>query len=385
MKHWGKAVLGLAVTVFLLWWVLKDVDFLEVVRNISRGDFWLLGASVFVATSGFFIRALRWKVLLAPVREETALRSRFAGVSIGFMANNVLPARVGEFARAYAFSRLEPVSATAAFGTLVVERFMDGVVLLLFLVIPVMTPGFPAADALAEGGGLATLRAAAGLVIGVLAVLVVMAAMPRRFVLLTERLAVVLSEDLRSKVIAGLESLLRSIAIMRDPRLLLAGFAWSLFFWTWHGLSFWLGMLAFGIDTGFVSAIFTEAVVGFGVAIPSAPGFFGTFHAAAEFALTTVYGVPETVSLAFAFAYHFGGWIPITLIGLWYAWKLGLSLGEIGHADEEIEEEMEEEARDEALQVADLDRAKAWVRQMEREEDGTEGAEPRRPPETGTG
>ncbi|NIP79084.1 MAG: hypothetical protein GWN82_23075, partial [Gemmatimonadetes bacterium] len=55
---------------------------------------------------------------------------------------------------------------------------------------------------------------------------------------------------------------------------------------------------------------------------------------------------------------------------LWYAWKLGLSLGEIGHADEEIEEEMEEEARDEALQVADLDRAKAWVRQMEREGDG---------------
>lgn len=339
MKHWGKAAFGLAVTVFLLWWVLKDVDFGEVLANISTGNFWLLGASVFVATFGFLIRALRWKVLLAPVEPDTGLRSRFAGVSIGFMANNVLPARVGEFARAYAFSRLEPVTATAAFGTLVVERFMDGVVLLLFLVIPVMTPGFPAVDALAEGGGAAIIRGAAGLVLVVLTFLVVMAAMPRLFLRLTERLAVVLPEPLRGKVIAGLESLLDSIAIMREPRLLLVGFAWSFFFWTWHGLSFWLGMLAFGIDTGFVSAIFTEAVVGFGVAIPSAPGFFGTFHAAAEFALTNVYGVPEAVSLAFAFAYHFGGWIPITLIGLWYAWKLGLSLGEIGHADEEIEEQ----------------------------------------------
>lgn len=338
MKHWGKAVLGMAVTVFLLWWVLRGVDFGEVLRNISRGNFWLLGASVFVGTFGFFIRALRWKVLLTPVRKDTGLRSRFAGVSIGFMANNVLPARIGEFARAYAFSRMEPVSATAAFGTLVVERFMDGVVLLLFLVLPVLTPGFPATDAMAEGGGVAMLRAAGGLVVGILAFLVLMAAFPRHFLILAERLALVLPHDLRTKVIAGLESLLRSIAIMRDPRLLLAGFAWSFFFWTWHGLSFWLGMLAFGIDTGFVSAIFTEAVVGFGVAIPSAPGFFGTFHAAAEFALTTVYGIPEAQSLAFAFAYHFGGWIPITVIGLWYAWKLGLSLGEIGHADEEVEE-----------------------------------------------
>jgi uncharacterized protein (TIRG00374 family) len=329
---------GTGVTVFLLWWVLRGVDFGEVVSNIAQGNFLLLGASVFVATSGFLIRALRWKVLLAPVRLDTSLRSRFAGVSIGFMANNILPARVGEFARAYALSRLEPVSATAAFGTLVVERFMDGVILLLFLIIPVLTPGFPAADALTEGGGLAMLNFAIGLVLGVLAVLVVMAAVPTRFVQLTEWVARALPEHLGAKLVGGIHGLLDSIAIMRDPRLLLAGFAWSLFFWSWHGLSFWLGMLAFGIDTGFVSAIFTEAVVGFGVAIPSAPGFFGTFHFAANFALTTVYGVPETASLAFAFAYHFGGWIPITLIGLGYVAALGLSLGEVGHADEQIEE-----------------------------------------------
>lgn len=373
MKHWGKAVFGLAVTVFLLWWVLKDVDFGEILRNISTGNFWLLGASIFVATFGFLIRAMRWKILLAPVRPDTSFRSRFAGVSIGFMANNVLPARVGEFARAYAFSRLEPVGATAAFGTLVVERFMDGVVLLLFLVVPVMTPGFPAAEALAEGGGLAMLRFAGALVVGVLAFLVVMAALPRQFLLLAEQLAVVLPHDLRVRALAGLDSLLRSIAIMRNPRLLLAGFAWSFFFWTWHGLSFWLGMLAFGIDTGWVSALFTEAVVGFGVAIPSAPGFFGTFHAAAEFALTTVYGVPESVSLAFAFAYHFGGWIPITLIGLWYAWKLGLSLGEIGHAEEEIDERDVGDGPpgdEPVMPIADLDRAKAMVEEERRRSEG---------------
>jgi uncharacterized protein (TIRG00374 family) len=342
MKHLGKAVFGIAVTVFLLWFVLKDVDVGQVVSEIARGNFLLLAASISVATFGFLIRAFRWKVLLAPVRRDTALRSRFAGVSIGFMANNVLPARVGEFARAYALSRLEPVSATAAFGSLVVERFMDGVILLLFLVVPVLTPGFPSVEALSQGSGRAMFQFAIALVVGVLLFLVVMAALPGLFISVAERITAFLPERLRDKVMGAVRGLLGSIAIMRDPRLLAAGFAWSLFFWTWHGLSFWLGMLAFGIDTGFVSAIFTEAVVGFGVAIPSAPGFFGTFHFAANFALTTVYGVPEAESLAFAFAYHFGGWIPITVIGLWFAWQLGLSLGDVGAAEGQIEEALEE-------------------------------------------
>jgi glycosyltransferase 2 family protein len=340
-RHWGKALVGIAVTVLLLWWALADVTFSDVWANIRVGNFWLLLASVFVATTGFGIRALRWKVLLHPVKPDTTLHSRLAGVSIGFMANNILPARVGEFARAYAFSRLEPVSASAAFGSLVVERFMDGVVLLLFLVVPVFTPGFPSGGALSTGAGGALLRAGVVAVSVVLAALVVMAVWPRAFVRAAERVAGLLPGPVARPIVGGLEAFLGSVAIMRDPRLLALGFAWSIFFWSWHGVSFWLGMLAFGIDTGFVSAIFTEAVVAFGVALPSAPGFFGTFHFAANVALSDVYGVPEAQSLAFAFGYHFGGWIPITLIGLWYAWKLGISLGEVGAAEERVETEVE--------------------------------------------
>lgn len=338
MKHSGKALFGVAVTLFLLWWVLADVPFGEVLANIRQGNFLLLLASVSVATFGFFIRALRWKILLTPVRENTALRSRFAAVSIGFMANNILPARMGEFARAYAFSRLEPVTASAALGTVVVERFMDAVILLLFLVVPVLTPGFPAADALAQGSGLVMFRGAIALVFLVLAALMLMALLPTLFLTLAQRMGRLLPSAVALRLLAALRALLQAMAIMRNPRLLALGFAWSLFFWTWHAVSFWLGMLAFGIDTGFISAIFTEAVVGFGIAIPSAPGFFGTFHWSANFALTTVYGVQETKSLAFAFAYHFGGWIPITLIGLGYAWSLGLSLGDVGHADEQLDD-----------------------------------------------
>jgi uncharacterized protein (TIRG00374 family) len=339
VKHWGKAVFGVAVTVILLWWALREVSIVEVWTNIRGGNMWLLLAAVAVATFGFFIRALRWRVLLAPLGVDTSLRSRFAGISIGFMANNTLPARMGEFIRAYSFSRMEPVSAGAAFGSLVVERFLDGVVLLLFLVLTALSPGFPAADALSEGWGSVILRAAVVAVLVVMVLLLMMAAWPRQLVRLAEWTGSHLPEKIAGPVVRGFETFLDSIAIMRDPRLLFVGFAWTVFFWTWHAVSFWLGMLAFGIDTGFVSAVFVEAVVGFGVAIPAAPGFVGTFHASAKFALSDVYGVADPEALAFAFGYHFGGWIPITAIGLWYAWKLGLSVGDVGVAEEELEKE----------------------------------------------
>lgn len=338
MKNAGKALFGLAITVVLLWWALRGVAIGEVVAQIRQGDPLLLLAAVAVATFGFVIRAMRWKVLLTPVCPDSSFHSRMAAVSIGFMANNVLPARVGEFARAYALSRMERVSAGAAFGSLVVERFLDGVVLLLLLVIPPLTAGFPSSGALSSGLGALILRGGLVAVAVVMAGLVAMARWPDAFVRTGERVAMRLPRAAARRLVGVLESLLEAIGVLRSPRLLALGFVWTAGFWLFHGLSFWLGMMAFGIDTGLISAWFTEAVVGFGVAIPSAPGFVGTFHAAADFALADVYGVEKARSLAFAFGYHFGGWVPITLIGFWYTWRLGLSLADVGEAEEKVEE-----------------------------------------------
>ena len=97
-------------------------------------------------------------------------------------------------------------------------------------------------------------------------------------------------------MVRALESFLQALKVLRHPVLLIKAVVWSYVFWLWHGLSFWLGFKAFGIDVGFAAAVFTEAVVGFAVAIPAAPGFFGTFQAGADFALSGVYGVCRAVS-----------------------------------------------------------------------------------------
>ncbi|MGY8798086.1 MAG: lysylphosphatidylglycerol synthase transmembrane domain-containing protein [Longimicrobiales bacterium] len=341
MKHWGKALFGGGVTVVALWWALHDVPVADVGESMRGADLTLLAAATFVATFGFLIRALRWRFLLTPVAPDTTLRSRFGSVSIGFMGNNILPARAGEFARPYALSKMEPVSMSAAFGTLVVERFLDGIMLLVFLVIPVLTPGFPSSEALTSGTGALVFKGGIAGVIVVLLALVFMAAMPSRFVRVAEYCARFLPRRIAGPLVDALESFLDAMAIMRDPKLLTYAMVWTAIFWTWHGLSFWLGMMAFGIDTGFVSAIFTEAVVGFAVAVPAAPGFLGTFQVGADFALGTVYGVDAGDSLAFGFGYWAAGWFPITAIGLYYAWSIGMSFGDMGAAEERVEDVVE--------------------------------------------
>lgn len=337
MRRWGKALVGLTVTVALLWWTLAGVDFREVLTNIGQGDFVLLGASIVVTTFGFVVRAMRWAVFLEPVRPRTSLHTRFTAVAIHFMANNVIPLRVGEFARAWVLSRLEPVKASAAFGTVVVERFVDGIVLLVFLVLPVFTPGFPRAAVLTEGVGALLFRAAVIGVVVVVTALIVMAAFPRHFVAAGERVAPLLPRAVREPILYALGSFLDSLASLRNPRLMAVAFVWTFAFWALQAASFWLGMLAFGIETGYVSALFTSSVVAFIVAIPSAPGFFGPFQFGAAFALSDVYGVGDGQSLAFAFGWHFGAWIPITVIGLYYVWRLGLTLGDVGAAEERLE------------------------------------------------
>ena len=99
--------------------------------------------------------------------------------------------------------------------------------------------------------------------------------------------------------------------------------------------------MAYGIHVSYSAALFVNAIVGFAVGVPAAPGFFGTFHAGARMGLS-VYGVPPASTLAFAFGFHLGGFFPVTFIGLYYAWRLGLSLKDVEQAEELVEEAVEE-------------------------------------------
>lgn len=330
MKLNWKAVAGVAVSAFFIWWVLRGEDFPEIFTQISNANPWYFIASVFVGTAGYFVRALRWKILLHPLKANTRLRSRFSSVGIGFAVNNIFPARLGELARAFALSRSEPIPVSGAFGSLVVERFLDSIVLVSMLLVPMAFPSFPGADGLLNGTVSSailgtTFGALAIFITGVVALLIFL----EPLVHAAERVCLRIPGTVGSWMISTLEIIPKALKVLQHPVLLTKALLWSYAFWLWHGFSFWLGFRAFGIDLGFEAAVFTMAVVGFAVAIPAAPGFFGTFQLGTDLSLSGVYGVPEATALAFSFGYHLGGFFPITIIGLYYASRLGFSLREI--------------------------------------------------------
>ena len=319
------SLLGVVIAAFLIWWLFRNEDPVEVWNNVRSANFGLLLLAVAVTTAAFPVRAMRWRYFLAPAQPDSPFRSRFAAVCVGFMANNLLPARVGEVARAYSYSRLEPVSVGTALATLVVERFLDGVAILLLLVVALASPSFPS-GALPEGL-VAGIRGISVVLSGVLAVALTLLVFPRGSLSIIERLARALLPSGIARAVAGFaENIVAGLASLRGWRLMLPAFAWSLGLWALQSLSFWIGFFAFGIDLPYAAALLTNAAVAFAVAVPSAPGYVGTFHAGASLALTSVYGIVGAPALGFAVGWHFGSFFPITFMGLWYARRIGLSL-----------------------------------------------------------
>lgn len=321
-------ILGLAIAAVLIWWLLRHEDPAEVWGHVRDANLGLLALAVVVTTAVFPLRAIRWRYFLAPAQADSPFRSRFAAVCVGFMANNLLPARAGELARAYAYSRLEPVSTATALATLVVERFLDGVAILLLLVVALAHPDFPSRalpDELIAGvQGISLVLAV------ILLFSLVLLFFPERSLRAAAAVAhALLPTRLAGGLVTITEHIVAGLASMRGWRLLLPAFAWSLTVWAMQSFSFWVGFFAFGIDLPFAAALLTNATVALAVAVPSAPGFVGTFHAGAKLALTNVYGVAAASAIGFAFGWHLGGFVPITLMGLWYARRIGLSMRDL--------------------------------------------------------
>jgi uncharacterized protein (TIRG00374 family) len=338
--HRGKTALGLVLTVVLLWWVLRDVSPSEVMAELRAADPWLLTGAVVLATFSFVLRALRWRVLLLPVHRGSRFDSRFGATCIGFTVNNLLPARLGEFARAYALARSETISMSASFASLVVERIFDGLVLAFFLFTTISLPGFP----LGEGSSSTLLRRTAN--VGALIFLVAFAILwlaarhPERSVRFFEGTAGrLMGTRLRGRVSLVLASFIQGLGALQDPAVFLRAMAWSLIVWLNLAASIWLGLLAFDIVApGFTGAMFLQALIGFAVATPSSPGFFGVFEAASRLGLE-LYGIDAARIVSFATSYHILTFIPVTLIGLWYLRRFGMTWAEVGQSEEIVESE----------------------------------------------
>lgn len=329
MRLGWRGALGIALSVFLLWLTLRDVDLREVWTILATSHPVLWIACVVSATAIFPLRARRWQAILAPLGERIPIGPLWRATAIGMMVNNVFPARAGELARAFALSRARPdVKFTAAFASLVVDRLFDGVVVIGLLLLATCDPRFPA-DATVFGWSAGRIAASAGVFLAVvLLVLVALVRFPQRIIRLFERAVGSVWRSGGAKVRGLLESFASGLGVLRSPALVLEVLWWTLLHWATNALAFWFAFRALGITAPVSAAFFLQGLIAIGVAVPSSPGFFGPFEIAGKAGLA-LYGVPAAQAVSWAIGFHILSFIPITVIGTWYFTRMHLHVRDI--------------------------------------------------------
>jgi glycosyltransferase 2 family protein len=325
--------LGLAVTAAFLVWAVHDVDLHDVLAGVRTANPLLILASAGVATLTFPLRTLRWRVLLrAPDGSSYPWRPLWDATAIGFMANNLLPARAGEVARAWVASRGLPVRFTTALASIGVERVFDGLMMLALMAAAIAAPSFPSR---ATVGGSPVSRLATGVALlfgAALVVAFVVALRPAPWLALLDRVArAILPQRLAGKVRSLAEGMVAGLAALRNPGRFAAVVGWSLVLWLVNAAAFALCFRAFHLPVPAEGALLLQGLIGFGVAIPAAPGFWGVFEYCTRLTLQ-FYGIGATLALAYAFAFHLAGFIPITLLGLDALSRAHLHLGDLRRA-----------------------------------------------------
>lgn len=328
MRPGWRAALGLILSVALIYLTLRGISPSEVAERLSTADPFLFLGSIFCATAIFGLRARRWQTILEPAVAHVPLGPLWRATAIGMMVNNVVPARAGEVARAYALTRETTVRFPASLASLVVDRLFDAIVLLILAAIALLDPALSAGQTLAGRPVSSFAVGAIALVLVLVIGLYLLVFFPVRLLGLFSRVAGRLSPTVEERGRRMLETFITGLSVLRSPGRFIAVFAWTLAHWLLNALGFWLAFRAVGIDAPFTAAFFLQAFIALGTAVPALPGFFGVFEYMSVQALG-VYGVGQQQAATWAIGFHILSFIPITLIGAYYFTRLGVRMSEL--------------------------------------------------------
>ena len=324
----------------LLFFLFVRSDYRTWLDALSEANYAWLAPAIAAYFASFYFRALRWRFLLSPVAATTTGRL-YPVVIVGYMANNILPLRAGEFVRSYYLSRREPVSGATALATIVVERVFDGLLMLLLLLAGVLFlpfSGLP--EGVRDAVDIPVWAAAAVMVVpfaGGFAVIVLAALHPQRFLAVggwaARRMFVparlrALAGGFAGRFIDGFEGLHRPGRIARVAVLTLP-------VWVLEGVAYYLIALGFDLDTHLGShwllagsILLIVSLANLAISVPLSQGGVGPFEIFAALALV-VLGVESAQASAYAVVLHATLLLPVIVAGLLYLAIRSIPLGEL--------------------------------------------------------
>ena len=216
MRFGWRSALGIALSALLLWYAFHGIEWAQVSAEIRRANLWLLVLSAIAATGIFPLRARRWRTILDPIEPNLPFGPLWRSTAIGMMVSNVVPARAGELARAYALSReVRRIPFSTAFASLAVDRVFDALIVLMLMFGAMLLPSFPA------GASATVARYAIGGVVFVaivIAVLYLIVFFPARMIGLYELFARRVAPRFEHRGREILLAFASGLSVLRSPR-----------------------------------------------------------------------------------------------------------------------------------------------------------------------
>lgn len=325
MKKWQFWV-GILISAGFIYLAVQHLDLPAVWQSLKHAQYWWLLPGIVVYFVGVWVRAWRWHYLLRPLK-KISTKSMFPIVTIGYMGNNIYPARAGEVLRAAVLKQKEDVAISSSLATIIVERIFDGVVMLGFVFV-----NLPELAKLTTNSGfIGNIQQIAiwGVVIfiGALLVFLLAAMFPAK----TEVIVNLLINKLlplkwRKKVSDVIFRFLVGLEALRSPQDALMIFFTTVIIWLLETAKYWFVMHAFSFQVSFFALMLMNGIVNLATTIPSAPGYIGTFDGPG-IAVLVAYGIAPEIATGYTLVLHAALWLPITLLGAYYYLRQPLRWG----------------------------------------------------------
>lgn len=312
MKSRSYKLVGVLVSVLFVYLAVRKVDFSEFLRVLGTAQFGWLSAATLVYLSTFLVRGLRWRRIL---RDQKALSFRevIVPLLVGYMANNVLPARTGEIYRAHFLGRRARMSRSGAAGSIVVERTFDGLMLVgLLLLLFVLFPNTHFLGGATLATGLVFLALAAGILFYGFTVDGTHRAIDKTLRILPQKLGEFISHRLKS-FLQGI----RGVSTVRGG---LEAVVYTVLIWALEISAVALAVISFGVALPLSGYLLVYALAALGTMLPSGPAYVGPYQYAFVLALG-FFAVSRETALAISVAAQVAFLGPVTVIGAVLLWR----------------------------------------------------------------
>jgi glycosyltransferase 2 family protein len=324
-KFW----IGVLISVFFLYLAFREENFGQIAAALGKVQYWALIPALVFYFAGVWIRAVRWGVLLSPLRRGIHPYHLFKVLVIGYMGNDILPARLGDVIRVYVLSRRERVTKSATLATILVERIFDGLTMIGFLTVSALF--------IALNSEMTTiLRVTSALFVAGLLVFIFLAASPDR---ITTMVRLILGRSpigslipvaLHERALHMTSSFVEGLAVLRSWRGVLSVMGLSVAAWAAEATMYYIiGAWGFGLTLPVHAYTITTAAANLGTLVPSSPGYIGVFDGIAKVVLAGLFKIDSSLALSYVVVLHAALYFPVTIWGLFYMARESVSWREL--------------------------------------------------------